>query len=346
MVECSMSIDNDPVRGPVFCRGLGLLLGLLAAGAAAAATPAAAPVPVRVRTVSAAPWRDTLRVLARVESADHTTLAAPYTGRVVGPFLAAGEVPAGAVVARVVVAGLAAQIRAAQAAAGLARTDLHRQQALIDRGLAAQQTLDQAQVRLQQARAALRALRHQADQSVLRAPFAGTLAYTVGAGTVVYRGTPVATLLGRGQLWARAALTPAQARALRVGAPVRWRTRGGLHGTGTVRSLGGSARAAGMVPVYVDLAVPNGLLPGQWLWLELARARAPAWRVPDAALVGEGARTRVFVVRAGRAQAVPVQVLAAHAGWCWVRGALGLRAQVVVAGATRLRGGTPVTVRP
>ena len=321
----------------------GLLLAVLATQAFAAQPTAA--VPVHVRTIVAAPWQDTLRVLARVESADHPTLAAPLTGRVVGPFLAPGEVAAGAIVARVAVPGLPAQIHAAQANAALAATDLRRQQHLARRGLVARQSLDRARVQLQQADAALRALQRQDAQSVLRAPFAGTLGYLVSAGTVVYRGTPVATLLGRGQPWARAELTPRQARHVTPGMTVLWHA-GDLRGSAVVRSLGQSARSAGMVPVYVALPASSALLPGQWLRLYFALPRAPAWRVPDAAVVWRGAHSEVFVLRNGHARAVPVQVLAAHAGASWVRGALGNPAQVIVAGSTRLQDGVAVAVRP
>ena len=322
----------------------GLLLAVLAARAIAA-QPTAAAVPVQVRTIVAAPWQDTLRVLARVESADHTTLAAPLTGRVVGPFLAPGAVAAGAIVARVAVPGLPAEIHAAQANAALAATDLRRQQHLARRGLVARQSLDQARVQLQQADAALRALQRQDAQSVLRAPFAGTLGYLVSAGTVVYRGTPVATLLGRGQPWARAELTPRQVRHVTPGMTVLWHA-GDLRGSAVVRSLGQSARSAGMVPVYVALPASSALLPGQWLGLHFALPRAPAWRVPDAAVVWRGAHSEVFVLRNGHARAVPVQVLAARAGASWVRGALGNPAQVIVAGSTRLQDGVAVAVRP
>ncbi len=321
----------------------GLLLAVLATQAFAAQPTAA--VPVHVRTIVAAPWQDTLRVLARVESADHTTLAAPLTGRVVGPFLAPGEVAAGAIVARVAVPGLPAEIHAAQANAALAATDLRRQQHLARRGLVARQSLDRARVQLQQADAALRALQRQDAQSVLRAPFAGTLGYLVSAGTVVYRGTPVAALLGRGQPWARAELTPRQARHVTPGMTVLWHA-GDLRGSAVVRSLGQSARSAGMVPVYVTLPASSSLLPGQWLWLQLALPRAPAWRVPDAAVVWRGAHSEVFVLRAGHAYAVPVQVLAAHDGMSWVRGALGSPVTLIISGAARLRDGVAVAVRP
>ncbi len=312
---------------------------------AAATSRAATALSVTVQTVARASWQDRIDVLARVESADHTVLAAPVTGRVQGPFLHPGAAAAGAVIARVEVPGLMAQIRAAQANARLAATDLRRQQQLAQRGLVAQQSLDQARVNVQQADAALLALQRQNAQSILRAPFAGTLAYLVSAGTVVYRGTPVATLLGRGQPWARAELTPRQMRRVAVGMGVQWHA-GDLHGAATVRSLGQSARTAGMVPVYVALPASSSLLPGQWLWLQLALPRAPAWRVPNAAVVWRGARSEVFVLRAGHAYAVPVQVLAAHGGMSWVRGALGSPATLIISGAARLQDGVAVAVRP
>ena len=321
-----------------------VLACVLVVGAVVTANAATA-LPVVVQTVARAPWQDRIDVLARVESADHTVLAAPVTGRVQGPFLHPGAVAAGAIIARVEVPGLMAQIRAAQANARLAATDLHRQQQLAQRGLVAQQSLDQARVNVQQADAALLALQRQNAQSILRAPFAGTLGYLLSAGTVVYRGTPVATLLGRGQPWARAELTPRQMRRVAVGMAVQWHA-GDLHGAATVRSLGQSARTAGMVSVYVALPASSSLLPGQWLWLQLALPRAPAWRVPDAAVVWRGARSEVFVLRAGHAYAVPVQVLAAHDGMSWVRGALGSPATLIVSGAARLQDGVAVAVRP
>ena len=330
---------------PLRLRALLLALCALVGGTAVAQTAAAPPLPVRVAQVRAAPWHQHWRVLARVESADHTVLVAPVTGRVQGPFQHAGMVAAGAVIARVEVPGLAAQIHAAQAAAHLAATDLARQQRLAQRGLVARQSLDQAQVAQQQAAAALLALQRQADQSVLRAPFAGTLGYLLGAGTVVYRGTPVADLSGRGRLWARAELTPAQMRRIEVGMVLSWQA-GNQRGSATVRSIGQSARSAGMVPVYVSLPAAAALLPGQWLWLHFAWPRAPAWRVPDAAVVWRGAHSEVFALQAGHAHAVPVRVLAAQDGISAVRGALGSTATVIVSAAARLRDGVAVTVQP
>ncbi|MHB1283616.1 MAG: hypothetical protein ACYCZI_07045, partial [Metallibacterium scheffleri] len=57
-----------------------VLACVLVAGAVVTADAATA-LPVVVQTVARAPWQDRIDVLARVESADHTVLAAPVTGR-------------------------------------------------------------------------------------------------------------------------------------------------------------------------------------------------------------------------------------------------------------------------
>ena len=329
------------VAHPWLRAGILVVLGLLAGLAHA---QAGAPLRVEIRKVAAAPWHQHIQVLGRVESADDTVLEAPLTGRVLGPFLPPGTVPVGAVVARVKVPGIAAGIRAARANVRLARLELDRQRQLAGRGLVARQSLDQARVRVQQTAAALAALERQQAQSVLRAPFAGTLSYRVAAGTVVYRGTPVAMLQGRGQPWARAWLTPRQMRRMTMQVGIRWHA-GTLQGTAAVRSLGRSARTAGMVPVYVALPAASGLLPGQWVSLDLSLPRRPAWRVPDAAVVWVGSHSELFVVRRGRARAVAVRVLAARAGMSWVDGPLGPVASVVIAGARRLREGVAVLSR-
>ncbi len=327
--------------GPWLRLGILLVLGLMAG---MFNVQAGAPLRVGIRKVAAAPWHQHIRVLGRVESADDTVLEAPLTGRVQGPFLSPGAIPAGAVVARVRVPGVAAGVRAARASVQLARLELERQRQLAARGLVARQSLDQARVKVQQTEAVLAAAERQQAQSVLRAPFAGILSYRVAAGTVVYRGTPVATLQGRGQPWARGWLTPRQMRRMTKQVGVRWHA-GGLGGEATVRSLGRSARADGMVPFYIALPASSGLLPGQWVWLDLALPRRPAWRVPDAAVVWDGSRSELFVVRGGRARAVAVRVLAARAGMSWVDGPLGGVASVVVAGARRLRDGVAVLPR-
>jgi len=304
------------------------------------AAPAFA-LPVQAVAVQSTPWSREVRVLGTVESIGDVTLAAPVTGRVLGPFLPSGNVAAGAVVARIAPPGLQAGILAAQARAAYARTQWERTQKLFRDGVMARQDVDQAGLALAEARSALRALEAQSGDQVLTAPFAGTLRYLVPPGAVVNAGSPIARLAGRGEPWARAYVTPAQTQGLRVGARVVIAAQG-WHGQGRLRSVGQSARHLGLVSVYVTLPPDSPLLPGEWLQLLLPSAGGTAFQVPTAAVVMRGASSEVFVIRGGRAMAVPVEVVASRGGDTWVQGALRAGEMVVVAGSSRMASGTPV----
>ncbi|MHB1531787.1 efflux RND transporter periplasmic adaptor subunit [Acidithiobacillus sp.] len=308
------------------------------------AAPAFA-LPVQAVAVQSTPWSREIRVLGTVESIGEVTLTAPVTGRVLGPFLQSGNVAAGAVVARIAPPGIHAGILAAQARVAYARTQLKRTQKLFQDGVMAQQNVDQAGLALAEARSALRALEAQSGDQVLTAPFAGTLHYLVPPGAVVNVGSPIARLAGRGEPWARAYVTPAQTQGLRVGATVAIQAQD-WQGQGRVRSVGQSARHLGLVSVYFTLPPGSPLLPGEWLQLLLPSAGGTAFQVPTPAVVMRGARSEVFVVRRGRAVAVPVAVVASRGGDTWVQGALQAGEMVVVAGSARMASGTPVETTP
>lgn len=304
------------------------------------AAPAFA-LPVQAVAVQSTPWSREIRVLGTVESIGEITLTAPVTGRVLGPFLQSGNVVAGAVVARIAPPGIHAGILAAQARVAYARTQLERARKLFQDGVMAQQNVDQAGLALAEARATLRALEAQSGDQVLTAPFAGTLHYLVPPGAVVNMGSPIARLAGRGEPWARAYVTPAQTQGLQVGAIVAIQAQG-WQGQGRVRSVGQSARHLGLVSVYITLPPDSPLLPGEWLQLTLPSAGGTAFQVPSPAVVMRGARSEVFVVRRGRAVAVPVAVVASRGAATWVQGALQAGEMVVVAGSARMASGTPV----
>lgn len=307
------------------------------------AAPAFA-LPVQAVAVQSSPWTREVRVLGTVESIGDVTLAAPVTGRVLGPFLPSGNVAAGAVVARIAPPGIQAGILAAQARVAYARTQLERARQLFQDGVVAQQNVDQAGLALAEARSALRALQAQSGDQVLTAPFAGTLHYLVPPGAVVNAGSPVARLAGRGEPWARAYVTPTQTQGLRVGAMVAIRSQG-WQGQGRLRSVGQSARHLGLVSVYITLPPDSPLLPGEWLQLLLPSAGGTTFRVPTAAVVMRGARSEVFVLRRGRAVAVSVAVVHTQGKDSWVTGALRAGEMVVTSGNTRLDSGTPVEIR-
>ncbi len=326
---------SRPMLLPVFLAITGWLWG----------TAAAFALPVKAVAVQPVPWSGETRVLGTVESIGEVTLASPVTGRVLGPFLTPGNIARGAVVARIAPPGLHASILAAQARAAFARTQLGRSRELFRDGVTARQDVDRASLAFAEARASLRALEAQAGEQVLTAPFTGTLHYLVPPGAVVNAGSPIAALAGRGEPWARAYVTPEQARGLLAGTGVAIEAPG-WQGRGQIRSVGQSARHLGLVPVYITLPPGSALLPGEWLKLSLPSAGGTAFRVPSQAVVMRGARSQIFVVRQGRAVSVPVRVVGSRGADTWVQGPLKAGSMVVVSGSGRLAPGTPVEPQP
>ena len=305
---------------------------------------AAWALPVRVAIVASAPTQQENTVLATVESNGQVTLTAAVAGRVLGPLLPAGQVPAGAMVARIAPPGLQATISAAQARVAFSRSQWLRNRQLYTDGVLSRQDVERTKLALDESRSALRVLQAQSDQQQLTAPFAGSLHYLVPAGAVVNAGQPIATLAGRGAPWAHAYVTPAVAQGLRIGTVV------GLDGSnwqghGKIRSVGQSARHLGLVSVYIDLPARSPLLPGEWLQVRLPAPGATAFVLPTASIVMRGARAEVFAVRHGRAVVVPVRIVASRGDRTWVSGVLREGEPVVRSGNARLVGGTPVQVQ-
>ncbi len=319
----------------------------------AAATPSrAAPIPpgaippgTALARIVLAPLPLGVRVLGEVDSLGKTTLVAPVTGEVVGPFLGEGEVPVHAIIARNVPATLRSALAAARANLLFARAAAARTRQLVAQRLRTQIALDQARRNLAEAEGQLAGLRRQATQQVIRAPFAGTLHYLIAPGTVVYKGTPIATLNGRATPWIDARLSPAEAAGLHAGDPARV-TATSWAGPAVVVSVGRDARPLGLVRVRLGLPAGNPLLPGEWVWVRLTRPGAPALAVPRAALLMRGAQTLVFVRRHGRAHEVPVRVLAERDGRAFVTGTLKAGEQVALRHVARLAEGTKLPTAP
>ena len=302
-------------------------------------------LPVHVAIVTAAPTQQENTILATVESNGRVTLTAAVTGRVLGPLLPAGQVPAGALVARIAPPGLQASISAAQARVAFSRGQWFRNRQLYADGVVSRQDVEQAKLALAESRSALRVLQAQSDQQQLTAPFAGSLHYLVPAGAVVNAGQPIATLAGRGAPWARAYVAPAVAQQMRMGMVVVLEGSG-WRGHGKIRSVGQSARHLGLVSVYIALPPRSPLLPGEWLQVRLSAPGAEAFVLPTASIVMRGARAEVFAVRHGRAVVVPVRIVASRGDRTWVSsGDLRIGEPVVRSGNARLVGGTPVQVR-
>ena len=314
---------------------LGIAFVLLTFGSTSARAAAGPSLSVESGRVVLSAVPHELRALGEVESLGRTTLAAPMTGKIVGPFQTEGEVAAGAVIARNVPANLQSSIASARADVAMAKAAFARTRQLVAQRLRTGIALDQARRAFAQARDKLDGLREEAAQQVIRAPFAGTLRYLVSPGTVTYKGTPIATLSGRGTPWIDIHVPPDAARCLHAGERARIAATG-WSGTGRVASVGHDARPLGLVQVRIGLPDGNPLVPGEWAWVRLTRPGRPAPTVAESAVVMRDGRSIVFVLQRGLAHAVPVRVLAEWNGRAWIAGPLHAGQRVAVTHATRL----------
>jgi membrane fusion protein, multidrug efflux system len=327
--------------------------------------PMAAPLVVATETVHAAPgYAETRRFLGRVEPMRATALAFERGGRIVEMLAEEGDrVAAGAAVARLDVAllevareRLEAQRAAQEAAAELARLTWQRQQGLSDRATSAQRS-DEARLGLAAAEAALRATEAELagiavdlDKSVLRAPFAGTVAARdLHEGAVVEAGRPVLTLVENGRVRVRAGFAPDVAAGLVPGRRVGVEVAGGPVLARLVALRPDLDAASRTVAALLELDRPAGTVPlGEVVTMIIEVPRAgPGFWIPVSALA-EGVRGTwtVWALREGsdghRAVPAPVELVAVEGEWAFVRGPLRDGERIVGTGTHRVREGQDV----
>jgi len=274
-------------------------------GGAPPAEPGA-PVDVRSVAVRREGGAEVTPVPARVQARQSATLAARASAAVTElPFQEGERVARGAVVARLDHRGLQAAEQSAETAAAAADADLQRMEALLARGAATPQELEQARSRAAAARAGLDAAREARSYAVMSAPFDGRVALRpVDVGDVVGPGAPVVVLEGDAlELWASvdaeqvARLAPGQEWEARIDGsaePVRVR----------IRSVAPSGDpATHRFEVRADLPRLSGVRAGVFARLLLAAGAGESrLLVPANAVFERGGLQGVFVVEEGRAR--------------------------------------------
>jgi len=353
--------------------GLGFL-ALLAGGsvwfhlrAEEAPAPAPEPVPVAITRVEQTDgYTVEARYAGRLEPARSTALAFERAGTVMTVLVdEGGRVQAGDAVARLDTDRLEAErdelaARRAETLAQLeiARLDQQRIARLHAAGHASAEADDEARLDVRRLEAAvatldagLRAIAVDRRKSVLRAPYAGTVAARhLDDGAVAGAGTPVMDLLESAARRARIGVPASVAGTLEPGTPHELLTSAGRLPATLIPlrpDLSGGTRT-----VEAIFEVPAAKAPpfGELVELVLTRriAESGFW-VPLAALTeAEHGLWGLLTLRDDGDEAhvvrEAVEVLHVHHEQAYVRGSLRAGARVVSAGPHRLAPGQPVTV--
>jgi RND family efflux transporter MFP subunit len=326
------------IRRPPLPRRAGLLplLAVLACGGDGDPAPevaALAPlavVEVETAAVSRGPISQVLSAPGSLVALRESRIGAEVGGRILRVFADEGDrLEAGDPLFQIDPEPYEAALRQARAGVDLARAergqmeaDLRRARSLRQKEIVATQEID----RLQTALAVAHARERQAVEGValaelqlartlVAAPYASTVAARLadeGTTALVQPQTIVFVLQETHELEGRATIPEAHLAAVQKGDPARLSVEGFPEPIETEISAVGDAVDPATRTYEVRMRVPNPdhrFKAGVFAHVEIRpRPKPDALLVPRAALRTEEGRTRVLVVREGRAEAVPVQL--------------------------------------
>ena len=239
-------------------------------------------------------------------------------------------------------------------------TDLRRAESLRRESLLSQQEVERlstslsvAEARERVAAEAVELARHNLERTVVRAPYAGSIAERLadeGTTALVQPQTIVVVLQETAELEAHAAIPESQMTSIRVGDAAHIRIEGVVDPIATQITAVSDTIDRATRTYLVKMPVPNAgyaLKAGVFSQVEIIpRGSADVLLAPREALRVEDGRTRLLVVRDGRAEAVPIEVGAITDTAAEIlAGAAAGETAIVGAAARTIAPGMPVRVR-
>ncbi|MBM3478530.1 MAG: efflux RND transporter periplasmic adaptor subunit [Alphaproteobacteria bacterium] len=337
------------------------------ANAPAAQRPAAPPMPVEVAPVRTGVVIETAEAVGTTRANESVTITAKQTGYVASFAFEEGQaVKGGQILVELETSERKADVDQArndleQARANRddARQKLDRARQLKATGAITQARVDEldallrvGDARVRSAEARIRSLDARLNDVRIVAPFDGRVGMRqVSAGALLLPGTPITSLDDLSRIKLDFSIPESFLGKLRIGQVVLARTTAypGRVFEGTVSVIDTRVDPVTRA-VRVNAIFPNAdeaLKPGLFISVELAlERRENALLIDEEALVPEGARQYVFVVRDNRAVRVEVKLGTRQQGTVEVVEGLRAGEQLVVRGTSRIRPNQPVAARP
>jgi len=230
------------------------------------------------------------------------------------------------------------------------RRRMQRAEALRRSGAVTEARFDETTALVQAGAARVKSMEARLADLRIVAPFAGKVGLRqVSLGNLVQPGTVVTTLDDVSRIKVEFALPEVTVGVLRMGLPVSARSAAypGRTYEGQVRAIDTRIDpVTRSVRVNAEFDNTDGsLLPGMFLMVELvADRRENAVLVPEEAVVPEGVRQYLFVVRDGVARRTEVTLGERLPGRVEIAKGIAVGDQIVLRGTQKLRDGTRVTI--
>jgi membrane fusion protein (multidrug efflux system) len=329
-----------------------LLMGALAALAGCSPAPDEPKRPpplVRVEPARLTPQAGSIEAVGTARANEQVTLSAPVTDRIVElGFTDSSFVRRGQMVATLSAGRENAQLAEAEARATESGQQLHRVAMLHERGFATRHSLDSQNAIATQARAEVSGAREVIRDRVVTAPYSGWLSLrTVSRGAMIRAGDEIATLSDISVIKLDFAVPETLLSAVRPG--LRIHAEAGAYPghpfQGSVASIDPVVDSDTRT-VMLRAIIPNPdrkLKPGMLLTVRIAMPARTILSIPDLAIVGEGARTFVYVIRNGMtADRVEVRTGVRSNGRTEILAGLRPGERVVTEGVVKLKQGGKV----
>lgn len=308
----------------------------------------AGPTLVQVEVVGQQELERQLSVTGTLMPDEQTDLKTEVAGRVATIQFQEGQVvKKGQVLLSLVADDLEANIRKTEYNLELARTFDERQQKLLAKEAISQQEYDQARNTTLATEADLANLKAQLAKTVVRAPFDGQVGLRyVSLGSYLSPGSLITTLVSTNQLKLDFAIPARYAHLSHVGMPINFTVEGQEKPyQATVYALDPVVDPATRT-LKMRAKLPsagNALRPGAFASVKLVLEQsATALTIPTEAIVPDGDKATVFVVRQGKATPQPVARGQRKATRIEIKQGLSLGDSVIVVGVQLVKPGGAV----
>lgn len=242
-----------------------------------------------------------------------------------------------------------ANLAEAEAALSDSRSQFKRSRELYQTRALSEAQLDQLQATLSANEARVAAARSLLNDLTIRAPFGGRVGLrNISVGSFVSPGTVITTLDDTRIIKLDFSVPEIFLPVVKEGQQIDARSAAYPDQTfkGIVASIDSRVDAASR-SIIVRARIDNAdrrLKPGMFMTVRLMRTEPPALVVPEEALVPQGERQFVFVVREGKAERIEVEIGRRRPGEVEILKGLTPGEHVVTEGTQKMRDGAPVKI--
>jgi membrane fusion protein, multidrug efflux system len=330
--------DGDAPRGPQGGAG----------GRPGMGQDAGAAVSVLLARIETQPFSQDMEAIGTARANEAVDVTAKISNRITAiRFREGQQVRQGDVLVEFDSEQVRASLAEAQAALDESRSQFKRSRELFTTKALSESQLDQIQATLSTNEARVAGARSQLNDTIIRAPFAGRVGLRqVSLGGFVSPGTVITTLDDTSVIKLDFSVPEVFLSSLKEGMEISAGTA--AYPTekfkGKVSSIDSRVDPVSRaVLVRARLDNPDGRLkPGMFMTVRLMRTEAPALLIPEQALVPEGERKFVFVVREGKAFKTEVSTGRRRPGEVEVTKGIADGDVVISEGIQKVRDGSPV----